>query len=356
MKNKNVLILPGDGVGPEVMNEAIKIIDFCVTKNLIDISYQEADIGGIAIDKYNSPLPDQTLEIAKNSSCILLGAVGTKKHENNQNQMKPETGLLKIRKELDLFINIRPIFLFDALVDSSTLKAEFISDLDIVIIRELVSDIYFGTPRGFGDDRSYAYNTMRYTREEIERIAKFAFELSKKRSGNLTSVDKANVLETSQLWRQVVTELGTNYSDVDLTHMYVDNAAMQLIKNPKQFDVLLTGNIFGDILSDEASMLTGSIGMLPSASLSSSHGMYEPIHGSAPDIAGQNTVNPIAMILSVAMMFEYTFERKDISSIIRQSINSVLNAGFFTKDLSTHDFISTNVMGDKILQEIQKNV
>ena len=356
MKSENILILPGDGVGPEIMKEAVKIIDTLNSSKICNIEYESADIGGVALDNHSTPLPDDTLQKAKASSSILLGAVGTKKHESNLNEMKPESGLLKIRKNLDLFINIRPVFLFDALLESSSLKKDYVTGLDIIIIRELVSDIYFGEPRGFSDDNTSAFNTMRYTKEEIERIATFAFELSQKRSSNLTSVDKANVLETSQLWRKVVSDIGEKYKSVKLNHMYVDNAAMQLVRSPKQFDVLLTGNIFGDILSDEASMLTGSIGMLPSASLSSKYGMYEPIHGSAPDIAGDNTVNPIAMILSVAMMFEYTFQNKNISSIIRNSINDVLNEGAFTKDLSPNDYISTSDMGNKIVNQIKKNV
>ena len=243
MKSENILILPGDGVGPEIMKEAIKIIDTLNTSKICKIEYESADIGGIAIDNHNTPLPNDTLQKAKASSSILLGAVGTKKHESNSNEMKPETGLLKIRKNLDLFINIRPVFLFDALLESSSLKKDYVAGLDIIIIRELVSDIYFGEPRGFSDDNTSAFNTMRYTKEEIERIATFAFELSQKRSSNLTSVDKANVLETSQLWRKVVSDIGEKYKSVKLNHMYVDNAAMQLVRSPKQFDVLLTGNI-----------------------------------------------------------------------------------------------------------------
>ncbi len=355
--NANILLLPGDGVGPEVIKEAIKIIDYFNESNICNISYDSAEIGGIAIDNSNSPLPTTTIEKAKNSKCILLGAVGTKKHENNENKLKPEAGLLALRKLLNLYINIRPIFLFESLVDSSSLKPEYIKNLDIVIIRELIGDVYFGEPRGFDDNNQTGFNTMKYSTDEVSRIAEYAFEISMRRSKKVTSVDKANVLETSQLWRKTVSLIGKNYTQVDLSHMYVDNAAMQLILNPKQFDVILTGNLFGDILSDEASMLTGSIGMLPSASLSNAHALYEPIHGSAPDIAGKNIVNPIAMILSVAMMFEYSFQAVEISNIIKQSIDNVLKLGVVTKDISqSKDYATTSEMGSKILEEIKNNV
>ena len=283
----------------------------------------------------------------------------TQDFENNDNKLKPESGLLALRKSLDLYINVRPVFLFEALLESSTIKPEIIKNLDIVIIRELIGGVYFGEPRGFKDGTNRAgFNTMIYSEKEVSRISKYAFNLSKKRLSRVTSVDKANVLEASQVWRETVSKLhAADYPEIELDHMYVDNAAMQLIKNPKQFDVLLTENLFGDILSDEASMLTGSIGMLPSASLSDINGVYEPIHGSAPDIAGQGIVNPIAMILSVAMMFEYSLNNIGISNIIKTAIENVLRNGIFTKDIShKKDFVSTSAMGDAIIKEIKKDV
>ena len=356
MKN-NILLLPGDGVGPEIMNEAVKLLNYISEKKICDIHYEQADIGGIAIDNHGNPYPNSTHEKAIKSSAILLGAVGTKKHENNQNNMKPESGLLSLRKKLDLYINLRPVFIFESLVDSSSLKPDIISNIDLMIVRELVSDIYFGEPRGFDQDNDSAFNTMRYSASEVKRIATFAFDLSMKRSKKITSVDKANVLETSQLWRRCVDQISEQYPETNIEHMYVDNAAMQLIKDPKNFDIILTGNIFGDILSDEASMLTGSIGMLPSASLSEKYSVYEPIHGSAPDIAGKNIVNPLAMILSLGMMFEHSFDNKELSDLIRVSINNVLDSGKLTKDLSgTKDFVTTSQMGDLVLDELKRNV
>ena len=360
MTNKNnILLLPGDGVGPEVMTEAVKVIDLLNKIKLCDITYDYADIGSIALDNYGVPFPDDTAQKSKNADCILLGAVGTKKHENNENKLKPESGLLSLRKSLGSFINVRPVFLFNSLIDSSPLKPELVSGLDIIIIRELIGDLYFGEPRGFNlNQGKTGFNTMSYSSDEVSRIAKYAFELAKKRSNKVTSVDKANVLEASQVWRETVSVMHEqDYSAAELTHMFVDNAAMQLIKNPKQFDIILTGNMFGDILSDEASMLTGSIGMLPSASLSYESGVYEPIHGSAPDIAGKGEVNPIAMILSVAMMFEYSFNNVELSKMIKDSVENVLDTGILTKDIASDDnFVGTSAMGDAIIKEIQNNV
>ncbi|MEC9206191.1 MAG: 3-isopropylmalate dehydrogenase [Pseudomonadota bacterium] len=360
IKKNNVLLLPGDGVGPEIMSEAVKLIDYFNEEKLLNINYDYADIGSIALDNHGTPFPDITLEKASNSDSILLGAVGTKKHENNERKLKPEYGLLELRQKLKFFANLRPVFLFDSLINSSTLKPEIINNLDILIVRELISDVYFGEPRGFKtiNDDTYAFNTMKYLESEIERIANFAFSISSKRNKKVTSVDKANVLETSQLWRKTVDKVAQQHKDIEINHMYIDNAAMQLIKEPKQFDVILTGNLFGDILSDEGSMLTGSIGMLPSASISiENKGLYEPVHGSAPDIAGQGVVNPIAMILSFAMMLEYSFNKQDLSESIRVSINNILNDGILTKDLAGSDnFVSTSQMGDKILEEIKNHV
>ncbi len=355
--NNKILLLPGDGVGPEIMSETVKLLDFFIENKIIEITYEYADIGGIAIDNHGTPFPDNTFEKAKSSRAILLGAVGTIKHDKNENKMKPESGLLALRKKLDLYINLRPIFIFENLIDKSSLKAEVIKDIDLVIVRELVSDIYFGEPRGFNEDGKSAFNTMRYTESEVKRITDYAIKLSKKRKGRIMSVDKANVLETSQLWRRCVNEIASNHPDITVDHMYVDNAAMQLVHTPNQFDVILTSNLFGDILSDEASMLTGSIGMLPSASLSDNNAVYEPIHGSAPDIAGKNLVNPIAMILSMGMMFEYSFNRKDLSDTLKTVVNKVLNSDNFTKDLShSKNYVTTSQMGDLLLDELIKNV
>ncbi|MEC7832563.1 MAG: 3-isopropylmalate dehydrogenase [Pseudomonadota bacterium] len=359
-KKNNILLLPGDGVGPEIMAEVVKIIDYFNKQKVFNVDYDFADIGGIALDNHNVPLPDSTLKKASKADAILLGAVGAKKYENNERTLKPEYGLLELRQKLELFVNLRPIFLFDSLINASTLKSDVIKNLDILIVRELISDVYFGEPRGFDSnkDGSYAFNTMKYTEKEVSRISDFAFSIASTRNKKITSVDKANVLEVSQLWRATVDKVAKNYSDVKLQHMYIDNASMQLIKEPKQFDVILTGNLFGDILSDEASMLTGSIGMLPSASLSlENRGLYEPVHGSAPDIAGKGIVNPIAMILSFAMLLEYTFSKKELSELIRISVNKVLNNGIFTKDLSgSEEFVSTGQMGDKVLEEVMRNV
>ena len=356
MNKNNILIFPGDEVGPEITTETIKIIDFLNESKLTNISYEFAHIGGAALDNYNVPVRQEDLDKAKNSDAVLLASVGTPKYDNNKREQKPEFGLLALRKYLDLYINVRPIFVFNSLVSHSSLKSEIISNLDIVIIRELIGDVYFGEPRGFKDvngDR-VGFNTMLYSESEVQRITNFAIDVAYSRKKQITSIDKANVLECSQLWRQTVDRMMMD-KDIDLQHMYVDNASMQIIKNPKQFDVILTPNLFGDIISDAASMLTGSIGLLPSASLSNNVGMFEPIHGSAPDIAGEGIVNPVAMILSLAMMFEYTLNRSDLSELIKSSVNSVLNEGYFTKDLSPKEFIKTSDMGNKILEKIKIN-
>jgi 3-isopropylmalate dehydrogenase len=354
-KKMKILVLPGDGVGPEVTSEALKVISIISEIYNLDINIEEGFFGGIAVDKLGSPFPDETKNKINNSDAILLGAVGGEKYDNLSKDKKPETGLLELRKQLNLFINIRPIISFSELSNSSSIKSEFIDNLDIVIIRELVGGLYFGEPRGFSDDNTEAFNTMRYNNSEINRISEYAFKLSRKRGKKLCSVDKANVLEVSQLWRLAVNKLSKHYQDVHLSHMYVDNAAMQLVQNPKQFDVIVTENLFGDILSDIASVLTGSIGMLPSASLNDKNfGVYEPIHGSAPDIAGQNIVNPIATILSVAMMFQHTFNRLDIYNHILNSVRLVLKDGMYTKDISiSNSNISTSEMGDYITEKIK---
>ena len=359
----SISLLPGDGIGNEISLEAKKILNWVDTNTDLNLECVEDLVGGISIDTYGTPLCDKTLERIKRSDAIILGAVGGLKWEKLPFESRPERGLLKIRKELDLFANFRPAIVFDSLISSSSLKPEIIKDLDILIIRELTGGIYFGEPRGvekINKNLSKGYNTLVYTTPEIERIARVAFEASQQRSKKLCSVDKANVLESTELWREVVTSVAKDFPDVELSHMYVDNASMQLVRNPKQFDVIVTTNMFGDILSDCASMLTGSLGMLPSASLGyNSSGekkaMYEPVHGSAPDIAGQGIANPLAMILSVGMMFKYSFSRNDISVLITKVINSILEKGYRTKDIIEENCkeISTSEMGDLVLEGLK---
>ena len=350
-----ILILPGDGVGKEVTSEAQKVINIISKLYKLDIDIDFGYFGGEAVDKFDSPFPSQTIQKVKNSDAVLLGAVGGPQYDNVPKEKKPETGLLELRKSLNLFLNVRPIISFKESADYSSVKKELIEELDIIIIRELVSGIYFGEPRGFNSDFTEAHNTMRYNQKEISRVADYALNLSRERSKKLCSVDKANVLEVSQLWRSTVEENAEKFKDVQLSHMYVDNAAMQLVQNPKQFDVIVTENLFGDILSDLASVLTGSIGLLPSASLNNDgFGVYEPIHGSAPDIANKNIVNPIATILSVAMLFQHTYKRVDIYEHILKSVKLVLRDGKYTRDLAEVDFISTNEMGDCIIQKIEE--
>ncbi|CEG57153.1 3-isopropylmalate dehydrogenase [Legionella fallonii] len=355
--HKTILILPGDGIGPEVTTEAEKIIQWFNKNTVHHFELVYGRIGGASIEHKGIPLDDECLALAKKVDSILLGAVGGPQWDNIDNQYKPEKGLLKIRQELGLFANLRPVTYCSALAESSPLKRDYIEELDLMIIRELTGDLYFGEPRGItstGDDE-IGINTMRYTKTEIERIAIVAFELAKQRNNRVCSVDKANVLETSLLWRNTVQQIRDRlYPEVSLSHMYVDNAAMQLIRQPKQFDVMLTSNLFGDILSDEASMLTGSLGMLPSASLGVHHSLYEPIHGSAPDIAGQNKANPLATILSVAMMFQYSFKLKQEACLLQEAVNNVLQCGFYTKDImiSGGTLVSTTEMGDKVIEQL----
>lgn len=350
-----IAILPGDGIGPEITNQAVDVL-----KALnVGAELVEASIGGAGYEKFGDPLPDSTLDLAIKSDAILLGAVGDWKYDTLPRDKRPERGLLRIRKELNLFANLRPAILYPELVGASTLKAEIVSNLDIMIVRELTGDIYFGQPRGIHTNEKgerEGINTMRYSESEINRIAHVAFQIAMKRSKKLCSVDKANVLETTELWRQIMIDLSKEYPEVELTHMYVDNAAMQLIKNPKQFDVLVTGNIFGDILSDEASMLTGSIGMLPSASLDSNNkGMYEPSHGSAPDIAGKNIANPLATILSVAMMFRYTFSDEKNANKIESAVKKALSQGFRTADIYSDGDkkVSCSEMGEAVIAALK---
>jgi 3-isopropylmalate dehydrogenase len=349
-----IAILPGDGIGPEITKQAVDVLRALnVGAELI-----EAQIGGAGYEKFGDPLPDSTLDLAIKSDAVLLGAVGDWKYDALPRDKRPERGLLRIRKELNLFANLRPAILYPELVGASSLRPEIVSNLDIMIVRELTGDIYFGEPRGIRENEKgerEGVNTMRYSESEIKRIAYVAFQIAMKRSKKLCSVDKANVLETTELWRQVMIDISKEYPEVELTHMYVDNAAMQLIKNPKQFDVLVTGNIFGDILSDEASMLTGSIGMLPSASLDSKNkGMYEPSHGSAPDIAGKNIANPLATILSLAMMFRYTFNDEKNANKIELAVKKALSQGFRTADICSagDKKVSCSEMGEAVIASL----
>lgn len=358
--NYKIALLAGDGVGPEIINEGTKVLDAVAQKMGFSLTYEKALIGGCAYDSFGSPLPDSTVSIAKDADAVFLGAVGDWKYDNLPVEVRPENALLGIRKELNLFANLRPAIVFDELLDASTLKKEVIKDVDIMVVRELTGDVYFGQPKGIEcfEGRRAGFNNMIYFEDEVERIAHVAFQTAQKRNKKLCSVDKANVLDCSRLWREIMIKISHEYPDVELSHMYIDNAAMQLIRNPKQFDVIVTGNIFGDILSDEASMLSGSLGMLPSASLSDSLlGMYEPIHGSAPDIKGQNIVNPIATILSGAMMLRYSFGNEQAALIIENAVKSVLKKGYRTKDivsgnLSNVNVIGTTQMGDLIASEI----
>ena len=349
-----ICVLPGDGIGLEIMAEAVRVLKALDLK----VEIEEALLGGCAVDATGSPYPEATQKLAQAADAVLLGAVGGPKWDVLPREQRPERGLLGIRKQLGLFANLRPAILYPELANASTLKPEVVAGLDILIVRELTGDIYFGQPRGIemrevdGKKQRFGFNTMHYTESEIRRIGCVAFEAARKRNKKVCSVDKMNVLETTQLWRDVMTELAPEYPDVELTHMLVDNAAMQLVKAPKQFDVMVTGNMFGDILSDEASMLTGSIGMLPSALLDENNkGMYEPCHGSAPDIAGEGVANPLATILSVAMMMRYTFGREDAALRIEGAIKKVLAQGYRTGDIFEPGTkrVGTKEMGDAVL-------
>ena len=350
---KKIAVLPGDGIGPEIVAQAVKVLEVLKADGM-DIEMEEAPIGGAGYDAAGDPLPAATLELAQNSDAVLLGAVGGPEYDALDRPLRPERGLLRIRKEMNLFANLRPALLYEELADSSSLKPEVVSGLDIMIVRELTGDVYFGEPRGIEvrNGERVGFNTMLYSESEVRRVAHVAFEIAMKRDKRLCSVEKANVLECSELWREVVLEVAKEYPEVELSHMYVDNAAMQLVKWPKQFDVIVTGNIFGDILSDQASMLSGSIGMLPSASLDKDNkGMYEPIHGSAPDIAGQDKANPLATILSVAMMMRYTFGDEATAVRIEDAVKAVLAKGIRTVDIMTDGCteVSCSGMGDAVV-------
>lgn len=354
-----IAVLPGDGIGPEVVREGLKILSAVAEKFCISFDLQEGIIGGAAIDKYGKPLPQSSLDLAKNADAVVLGAVGGPKWENLDYRIRPERALLGLRNRLELYANLRPAKVFSTLIDASSLKKEVIENTNIMIVRELVGGIYFGKPKGvekLEDGNEKGVNTLVYTTPEIKRIAKIAFEVASKRKKKVLSVDKANVLESTELWRKVVTKVHADYQDIELSHMYVDNCAMQLVKDPKQFDVIVTTNMFGDILSDEAAMLTGSIGMLPSASLGGNNGMYEPIHGSAPDIAGRDIANPIATIMSIAMMFKYSFGMDEASEVIESAVEKILQNGYRTKDIMDNSgkLVGTKEMGDLILKEIQE--
>lgn len=356
--SKKVLILPGDGIGPEIIAEAVKVLAVLRDDQGLDIDLDEALVGGAAIDATGGPLPEATLELAKESDAILLGAVGGPKWEPLDISIRPEKGLLRLRSELNLFANLRPAILYPQLAEASSLRADIVAGLDIMIVRELTGGIYFGQPRGvrvLDNGERQGFNTLVYSESEIERIARVAFEIARKRGSKVCSVDKANVLETTELWREVVTGLGAEYPDVELSHMYVDNAAMQLVKWPKQFDVMVTTNMFGDILSDCASMLTGSIGMLPSASLDEAgKGMYEPIHGSAPDIAGKGIANPLATILSVAMMLRYSLDEPAMAQRVERAVDKVLNDGLRTPDIMSDGMteVGCEAMGDAVVSAL----
>jgi 3-isopropylmalate dehydrogenase len=354
-----IAILPGDGIGPEIIAQAAKVLE-ALRREGLPLELEYAPIGGAGYDASGDPLPDATLKLAQQSDAVLLGAVGGYQYDKLPRSLRPEQGLLRIRKGLNLFANLRPALLYPELANASPLRLEVVSGLDIMILRELTGDIYFGQPRGIrtlDNGERQGFDTMVYSESEISRVAHVGFQIAMKRAGEngmgkVCSVDKANVLDTSMLWREIVTEVAKEYPAVELSHMYVDNAAMQLVRAPKQFDVILTGNIFGDILSDEASMLTGSIGMLPSASLDANNkGLYEPCHGSAPDIAGKNIANPLATILSLAMMMRYTFARVDIAQRIESSVRKTLQRGLRTADIAEAGMekIGTDAMGDAVV-------
>lgn len=359
MSRHNVLLLPGDGIGPEVVGEAKRVMEAVASLHGFAIDFSMADLGGIAIDNSGAPYPDSTKDLAKAADAILLGAVGGPAWDSLPAAERPERGLLAIRADLDLFCNLRPALLYPQLADASSLKPELVAGLDLLIVRELTGGIYFGEPRGVEADESglrRGFNTDVYDEAEIRRIAHLAFQFARKRGGRLCSVDKANVLEVTMLWREIVSELASEYPDVELSHIYVDNAAMQLVREPKQFDVVLTGNLFGDILSDTAAMLTGSIGMLPSASLNSeSRGLYEPVHGSAPDIAGQGKANPLATILSAAMLLRYSLNEDAAAQSIEAAVERVLDSGLRTGDIAApgEPACSTTDMGDAVVAALR---
>jgi len=365
MSNKKILILPGDGIGNEVMAEVLKIIDWMEKTKSMSFDISERLVGGAAYDKEGNSISDETMQIALDSDAILFGAVGGSKWDNVEREKRPEAALLRLRKDLDLFANLRPAIVLDALAESSSLKLDLVQGLDILIVRELTSGVYFGQPRGISkinDTESKAIDTQVYTTSEIERVSRVAFDLAKLRRNKVSSAEKSNVMETGLFWRNIVTDLHKKeYISVNLEHILADNCAMQLVRYPKQFDVILTDNLFGDLLSDTAAMLTGSLGMLPSASLGplkengSRAAMYEPVHGSAPDIAGQSKANPLAMIMSFAMMLKYSFDMQEDSELVEKAVQNVLLKGFRTADIKdgAKKIISTKEMGDAVIEELK---
>jgi len=361
--NFSLAVLPGDGIGPEVMEEVKKLISWLERRANVSFELWQDEIGGASIDKYGVPLSDDVLKVCRSADAVIMGAVGGPKWDKVDYAIRPEAGLLKLRKELDLFANLRPAIVFDALIDASTLKPEVVRGLDILIVRELTGGVYFGEPRGIetlNDGQRRAFNTQVYSTWEIRRVGKVAFELARKRNNKVCSAEKANVMESGKLWREEMTKLhGEGFTDVELSHMYADNCAMQLLRNPRQFDVIVTDNLFGDILSDEAAMLTGSLGMLPSASLGSDkHALYEPVHGSAPDIAGQGKANPLATILSFAMCLRYSFDRGDIADRIEQATQDILGQGLRTADIMSEGCtkLSTSDLGDALIKALDKKL
>ena len=357
MKGYRIAVLPGDGIGPEIMREAVKVLSVVAERAGVQFEMEEGYVGGAAYDRFGTPLPDPVMKLALASDAVLLGAVGGPKWELLDYSVRPERGLLGLRSGLGIYANLRPVVVFEDLIGASPLKPAIVRGIDLLIVRELLGDAYFGKPRGIRieNGQRIGINTMVYSETEIRRIAKVGFDLARGRRKKLLSVDKANVLEVTELWRNVVTEVGRDYPDVKLTHMYVDNCAMQLIRNPGQFDVIVTTNMFGDILSDEASMLTGSLGMLPSASMGQKTAMYEPSHGSAPDIAGKGIANPLATILSAAMMLRYSFGMAGEAALVEKAVRSVLKEGFRTEDIRQEDaaVVGTQEMGDLVAQKVR---
>lgn len=349
----HIAVLPGDGVGPEIITEAKRVLEAAAQKYNHTFTYSEGLIGAAAIEATGSPLPDETLTICENADAILFGAIGEPKYDNDPLlKVRPEQGLLKLRKSLGLFANMRPISVYPSLFPKSPLKEELLKEVDFIVIRELTGGIYFGE-KGRKNNGASAYDICSYSKEEIKRVSHLAFKLAQKRKNKVTLVDKANVLETSRLWREVVTEVSQEYSGITVEKMFVDNASMQIIKNPRSFDVVLTENMFGDILTDEASVLTGSIGMLPSASIGDKTALYEPIHGSYPNAKGLNTANPIGTILSVAMMFETSFQLQNEANTIRNAVNTVISQGIGTKDIAIHTIVGTHELTDHIINTIK---
>ncbi|MCB4760920.1 MAG: 3-isopropylmalate dehydrogenase [Sulfurovum sp.] len=355
MKSYKIGVIKGDGIGPEIIDEALKVLDAVSVSQAFNLKYEEMLLGGAAIDETGIPLPEETIQGVKKCDAVLFGAIGGSKWDNLERHLRPETGLLGLRKEMGTFANLRPAIVYDELINASSLKPGVIRGVDIMVVRELTGGIYFGQPRELYEDK--AFNTMVYTKEEVRRIAMIAFDIAMKRKKRICSVDKANVLEVSQFWREIVEEVAKDYPEVELSHMYVDNASMQLIRDPKQFDVILTGNIFGDILSDAASMLSGSIGLLPSASIGKGIGLFEPIHGSAPDIAGQGIANPLATISSASMLLRYALDEQEAADCIDEAIKKTLAEGYRTGDIGDYDakeIVTCSEMGDIVANYASK--